>query len=60
MQDASFDPMGMLLFEYLVHEGYWDTAAKVAQDILLGRVQVSQQVQHHTKLGVAVNFHRLD
>lgn len=36
--------MGMLLFDYLVHEGHWDTATKVAQDILLGRVEVSQQV----------------
>ena len=49
LQDG--DPMGMLLFDYLVHEGHWDTATKVAQDILLGRVEVSQQVSpvwcHH-------------
>lgn len=38
------DPLGTLLFDYLVHEGYWDTANRVAQDILLGRVQVSEQV----------------
>ena len=44
VQDASTDPMGMLLFEYMVHEGYWETATKVAQDILLDRVKVSQQV----------------
>lgn len=34
----------MLLFDYLVHEGLWSTANRVAQDILLGRVQVSEQV----------------
>lgn len=34
----------MLLFDYLVHEGHWDTATRVAQDILLGRVGVSQEV----------------
>lgn len=43
--------MGVLLFDYLVHEGHWDTATRVAQDILLGRVEVSQQVSpvlcHH-------------
>lgn len=38
------DPMGMLLFDYLVHEGHWDTANRVAEDILLGRVEVSQEV----------------
>ena len=36
--------MGMLLFDYLVHEGHWDTANRVAEDILLGRVRVSQEV----------------
>ena len=38
------DPVGSLLFDYLVHEGHWNTANQVAQDILLGRVQVSEQV----------------
>ncbi len=38
------DPLGRLLFDYLVHEGHWDTATRVAQDILLGRVKVSQGV----------------
>ena len=38
--------MGLLLFDYLVHEGFWETADRVAQDILLGRAQVSQQVCH--------------
>ena len=38
------DPIGALLFDYLVHEGHWNTANRVAQDILLGRVQVSDQV----------------
>ena len=42
LQDG--DPMGMLLFDYQVHEGHWDTANRVAEDILLGRVQVSQEV----------------
>lgn len=42
LQDV--DPMGMLLFDYLVHEGHWDTANRVAEDILLGRVEVSQEV----------------
>ena len=36
--------MGMLLFDHLVHEGHWDTANRVAEDVLLGRVQVSQEV----------------
>ncbi len=36
--------MGMLLFDYLVHEGHWDTANRVAEDILLGRVEVSEEV----------------
>lgn len=44
MQDLEVDAQGMLLFNYLVHEGYWDTAGRVAKDILLGRVQVSEQV----------------
>ena len=46
------DPIGMLLFDYLVHEGHWNTAKRVAQDILLGRVQVSEKVCHvaHRKL----------
>lgn len=34
----------MLLFDYLVHEGHWNSANQVAQDILLGRVQASEQV----------------
>lgn len=46
LQEPYVDPQGMLLFDYLVHEGYWDTASKVAQDILLGRVQVSEQVAY--------------
>lgn len=44
MQDPEVDAQGMLLFNYLVHEGYWDSAGRVAKDILLGRVQVSEQV----------------
>lgn len=44
MQDGDADPKGMLLFDYLVHEGYWETADRVANDILLGRTQVSEQV----------------
>ena len=46
VQDPDAGAQGMLLFNYLVHEGYWDTADRVAQDILLGRVQVSEQVPH--------------
>lgn len=34
----------MLLFDYLVHEGHWNSANQVAQDILLGRVQASEEV----------------
>lgn len=44
LQDG--DPIGLLLFDYLVHEGLWGTASRVAQDILLGTVQVSEQVCH--------------
>ena len=42
LQDGN--PIGKLLFDYLVHEGLWNTANRVAQDILLGKVQVSAQV----------------
>ncbi len=41
LQDGN--PMDMLLFDYLVHEGHWDTANRMAEDILLGRVEMSQE-----------------
>lgn len=51
------DPLGMLLFDYLVHEGHWDTATRVAQDILLGRVGVSQEDKQDVGLRRQVHGH---
>jgi len=34
--------IGQLVFDYLNHHGYWDTAAAVAEDILSGRASVSE------------------
>ena len=35
--------LGELVFNHLVHQGYWHTAAAVAQDALAGAKQVSEQ-----------------
>ena len=35
--------LGELVFDHLVHQGYWHTAAAVAQDALAGAKQVSEQ-----------------
>ena len=35
--------MGELLFGYLVHHAYWETAAAVARDLLDGKVKVSDR-----------------
>ena len=35
--------LGELVFNHLVHQGYWHTAAAVAQDALAGAQQVSEQ-----------------
>lgn len=35
--------LGGLVFNHLVHQGYWHTAAAVAQDALAGAKQVSEQ-----------------
>ena len=46
--------MGELLFGYLVHHAYWDTAAAVARDLLDGKAQVASY--HHgtcTKAGLS-------
>lgn len=53
------DPMGMLLFDYLVHEGHWDTANRVAEDILLGRVEVSQEDKQDVEFRRQVQEHLL-
>ncbi|KAL3132475.1 hypothetical protein ABBQ32_009024 [Trebouxia sp. C0010 RCD-2024] len=49
--------IGMLLFDYLVHEGLWNTANRVAQDILLGRVQVSEQDRQDVEMQRQVQEH---
>ena len=42
--------MGELLFGYMVHNGYWDTAAAVARDMLEGTVQVQPKDIQEVKL----------
>lgn len=51
------DPIGLLLFDYLVHEGLWGTASRVAQDILLGTVQVSEQDRQDVEMKRQVQEH---
>lgn len=42
--------MGELLFGYLVHHAYWDTAAAVARDMLEGAAEVRMSATSGTCL----------
>lgn len=42
---------GELVFGYLQHHGYWDTAAAVARDVLGGAAAVSQQDVQNMQAG---------
>lgn len=42
--------MGELLFGYMVHNGYWETAAAIGRDMLDGTVQVQPKDIQEVKL----------
>ena len=46
--------MGELLFGYMLHNGYWETAAAVARDMLEGTVQVQPKDIQEVKLRKAI------
>ena len=42
--------MGELIFGYMSHHAYWDTAAVIARDMLEGTVQVAPKEVQEVKL----------
>ena len=42
------DVVGELVFHYLSHHGYWESAAAVARDVLGGKVDVSKSAQEES------------
>ena len=51
------DVYGELVFDYLDHHGYWETASLVAEDVLRGKTRVSQSSKEESKALYAVTDH---